>query len=116
MKVNLVNSIRRILKIDSNNRDYFTRQEIEAIIKQINPELDFNTLEYKIALSSTVPGWTEQKTIETHPNMVNLNTIYDLLKGKSYRLETLISMIDDELLSKSKSIRFENKILTIELR
>ena len=116
MKVNLVNSIRRILKIESNPRDYFTRQEVEAIVKIFNPDTDFNTMEYKSALSSTVPGWAEQKTIETHPTLENLNVIYDLLKNQSYRLETLIAMIDDELLAQSKSVRFENKILTIELR
>lgn len=116
MKINLVNEIRRLLKIERNTRDYFTREEIAAIVNAVNPTTNFDSLEYKSALSSTVTGWHEQKTIETHPTIQNLEVICDLLKDQSYRLETLISMIDDELLSKSKAIRFENNILTIELK
>lgn len=116
MKVNLVNSIRRILKIESSARDYFTKQEIEGIVSILSPNTDLDTLEYRSALSTTVPGWKDQKTIERHPTLENLNIIYDLLKNQSYRLETLLSMIDNELLGQSKSIRFENNILTIELR
>ena len=116
MKINLVNEIRRLLKIERNPKDYFTRQEIAAIVNTVDPTINFESLDYKSALSTTVSGWQEQKTIETHPTIENLEVIHGLLKGQSYRLETLISMIDQDLLSQSKAVRFENNILTIELR
>jgi allophanate hydrolase subunit 1 len=116
MKINLVNEIRKLLKINRDSRDYFTKEEIAAIVSAIDPTVNFDSLEYRTALSSTISGWQNQKTIETHPTIENLNVICDLLKNDSYRLETLISMIDEELLSKSKAIRFENNILTIELK
>ena len=116
MKLDVVNSIRRLLKIESTPKAYFTKQEIELIVNAVSPNTNFDTLSYSKALSSTVAGWHEQKTVESHPNLVNLNTIHELLTSRSYRLETLIEMIDEELLSQTKSVRFENNILTIELK
>lgn len=116
MKVDLINSIRRLLSITSDHKTYFTRLEIEAIVAAVSPKTHFDTLEYKKALSTTVPGWKTQKTIETHPNVKNLNTIYELLNNQSYKLETLISMIDKELLKQSKSVKLNGNILTIELK
>lgn len=116
MKLNLINSIRRLLKIEADSRTYFTKEEIEAIVAQVSPSTNFNTLEYKVALSTTVDGWNQQKTIETHPTIENLNVIYDLLRNRSYRLETLIQLLDEELLSMSKAIRLEDNVLTVELK
>lgn len=116
MKLEKLNEIRRKLRIDTNDKAYFNKTEVEKIVKKINPEFKFDSVPFAKVLSSSIPGWRAQTTIETHPTLENLELISDFLKSKRYNLKKLLKLIDQELVDMSRSVTLKNKLLVIELK
>ena len=116
MKLDKINEIRRKVKLQSNNKSYFTKDEVQVIVMKINPQFNFNSVPFAQVLSASVPGWEDQMTIESHPSMKNLETIIKALKNKNYSLKRLLKLIDPELKEQSKSIKLNQKLLVIELK
>lgn len=116
MKLDKVNQIRRKLRMTTSEKAYFNKEEIQKIVAKVNPGFDFNSVPYAQVLSTTIPGWKQQQTIETHPTLENLEVIVNSLKSKKYSLKKLLRMIDQELQDSSRSITLKNKLLVIELK
>jgi len=116
MKLEKLNEIRRKLRIETNDKTYFNKKEVEKIVSKINPEFKFDSVPFEKVLSSSIPGWKNQTTIETHPSIENLEIITESLKSKRYNLKRLLKLIDKELIDMSKSVTLKNKLLVIELK
>lgn len=116
MKLDKVNQIRRKLRMTTSDKAYFNKEEIQKIVAKIDPTFVFDSVPFAQVLSTAIPGWKQQQTIETHPNLENLEVIVNSLKAKKYNLTKLLRMIDKELQDSSKSITLKNKLLVIELK
>lgn len=114
MKLQKVNQIRRKLRLTTTNKAYFNKTEIKKIVQAINPTFDFDSVPYSEVLSTSISDWKEQLTVQSHPNIENLNVILENVTP--YNLQNLLTMIDQELLEQTKTVTLENKILVIQLK
>ncbi len=64
---------------EKGNPIYFTESEIKSIVDKVTPGAEFK-LSSGDYFSKSIPNWTKQKTIETHPTRKNMIAIYRALK------------------------------------
>ncbi len=64
---------------EKGNPIYFTEPEIVSIVEKVTPGSEFKMSSGNY-FSKSIPNWTKQKTVETHPTRKNMIAIYRALK------------------------------------
>lgn len=86
IKPHLCNRVRQLFELQEENKMYFTREEMINMVTQITnrtPEdLEWEGVADFMEEELTHLGWEPQETVDTHPNIVNLNFLIEQKQKK----------------------------------
>lgn len=118
---NLYDSVRHKYNLKDSDKNFLNKKEMESIVNAITGEKQEwtnNGTYMKDYLANH--GWLNQKTIDSHPNTINLNWLLEHDRETNENdyskvtLTFLLEQMSTEFLSRIKSVNLEDRTLTIK--
>jgi hypothetical protein len=82
-KADKINKIRKKCNLKNRDTIFFDKGEIITIVEQVIGRefslVELEDINTKQLFSQHIEGWSAQKTVESHPNMVNVDTLLRLV-------------------------------------
>lgn len=86
IKPHLCNEVRQLFNLDQQDKMHFTREELLNMVMQITgtpyKEIQWDGVSDFMEEELTHLGWEPQETVDTHPNIVNLNFLIKQKQAK----------------------------------
>lgn len=119
MRTQLINEVRKKYQLPKKKSVFFSKDEVQHIVEEITGKSQTWTDcgDYMETYLSSY-GWQNQQTIDTHPNIENLNWLltYESSDTLSFNVKDLVKNLPSEIADQFTGISIKEDSIVFYLR